>query len=128
MHCNAIYGVVLRENQHVARDALPGYSLFVPKRDHSWWDLHCIGIQSTTRCQMHPLDGLRRRDLCERGRVLYFRPRVLLVRAANLFDGVQPRSLLTVAGLRGRELRRGKRDFIERQVMLGMRNRDVFGA
>mgnify|MGYP006445252317 CR=1 FL=1 len=75
---------------------------------------------------MHPLDGLRRRDLCERGRVLYFRPRVLLVRAANLFDGVQPRSLLTVAGLRGRELR--KRDFIERQVMLGMRNRDVLGA
>ena len=75
---------------------------------------------------MHPLDGLRRRDLCERGRVLYFRPRVLLVRAANLFDGVQPRSLLTVAGLRGRELR--KRDFIERQVMLGMRNRDVLGV
>ena len=75
---------------------------------------------------MHPLDGLRRRDLCERGRVLYFRPRVLLVRAANLFDGVQPRSLLTVAGLRARELR--KRDFIERQVMLGMRNRDVLGA
>jgi hypothetical protein len=77
---------------------------------------------------MHPLDGLRRRDVCERGRVLYFRPRVLLLRAANLFDGVQPRSLLTVAGLRGRELRRGKRDFIERQVMLGMRNRDVLGA
>ena len=74
---------------------------------------------------MHPLDGLRRRDLCECGRVLYFRPRVLLVRAANLFDGVQPRSLLTVAGLRGRELR--NRDFIERQVMLGMRNRDVLG-
>ena len=71
---------------------------------------------------------MRGRDLCERGRVLYFRPRMLLVRAANLFDGVQPRSLLTVAGLRGRELRRGKRDFIERQVMLGMRNRDVLGA
>ena len=77
---------------------------------------------------MHPLDGLRRRDLCERGRVLYFRPRVFFVRAANLFDGVQPRSLLTVAQLHGRELRRGKRDFIERQVMLGMRNRDVLGA
>ena len=77
---------------------------------------------------MHPLDGLRRRDLCERGRFLYFRPRVLIVWAANLFDGVQPRSLLTVAGLRGRELRRVKRDFIERQVMLGMRNRDVLGA
>ena len=75
---------------------------------------------------MHPLDGLRRRDLCERGRVLYFRPRVLLVRAANLFNQLQPRSLLTVAGLRGRELR--KRDFIERQVMLGMQNRDVLGA
>ena len=75
---------------------------------------------------MHPLDGLRRRDLCERGRFLYFRPRVLIVWAANLFDGVQPRSLLTVAGLRARELR--KRDFIERQVMLGMRNRDVLGA
>ena len=77
---------------------------------------------------MHPLDGLRRRDLCECGRILYFRPRVFFVWAANLFDGVQPRSLLTVAGLRGRELRRGKRDFIERQVMLGMRNRDVLGA
>ena len=31
MLCNTIYGVVLRENQHVARDALPGYSLFVPE-------------------------------------------------------------------------------------------------
>ena len=73
---------------------------------------------------MHPLDGLRRRDLCERGRVLYFRPRVLLVRAANLFDGVQPRSLLTVAQLHGRVHRRGQRDFVERQVVLGMRGRD----
>ena len=77
---------------------------------------------------MHPLDGLRRRDLCERGRVLYFRPRVLLVRAANLFDGVQPRSLLTVAQLHGRGLRRGYWDFVERQVVLGMRDRDVLFA
>ena len=71
---------------------------------------------------MHPLDGLRRRDLCERGRILYFRPRVLLVRAANLFDGVQPRSLLTVAQLHGRDLRRGERDRDERPDLRALRS------
>ena len=77
---------------------------------------------------MHPLDGLRRRDLCERGRFLYFRPRVLIVRVANLFDGVQPRSLLTVAGLRGRELRRGKRDCDERQDLCALRSGKILLA